>query len=243
MPQWPRPWEIAPKNRCKMELFPYLIHRGNAEEKCQKCVNTRENAHTHAPRLLRLQAAPHARSIVFLGNFWCRSFSLVKVSQKCSQLIHMRFVPVLASGLETRNPFWNRQEKNEFYFSSRQKIFLTKKLNSRVRGKTEEWLFAAILARHAIAIDQWSQLRTNLINRVLCDTPELTGMACARNFPARRAPHGSLSKSKCSPRPRKWQGRRPTVSAIPTGRQCADFFYLSWSPFFFLLRMHFRLMS
>ena len=35
--------------------------------------------------------------------------------------------PVLASGLETRNPFQDRQEKNEFYFSSAEKNFLTKK--------------------------------------------------------------------------------------------------------------------
>ena len=51
-----------------------------------------------------------------------------KVSQKCSQLIHMRFVPVLASGLETRNRFQNRQEKNKLYFSKSTKNFLTKKL-------------------------------------------------------------------------------------------------------------------
>jgi len=51
-----------------------------------------------------------------------------KVSQKCSQLIHMRFVPVLASGLETRNRFQNRQEKNKLYFSLSTKNFLTKKL-------------------------------------------------------------------------------------------------------------------
>jgi len=47
----------------------------------------------------------------------------------------MLFVPVLASGLETRNPFQNRQEKNEFYFLAAIKIFLTKKRNARVRGK------------------------------------------------------------------------------------------------------------
>jgi hypothetical protein len=39
----------------------------------------------------------------------------------------MRFVLVLASGLETRNPSQNRQEKNEFYFLVAQKFFLTKK--------------------------------------------------------------------------------------------------------------------
>jgi hypothetical protein len=46
------------------------------------------------------------------------------VSQKCSQLIHIRFAPVFASGLEIRNHFQNRQEKNEFYFSLPPKFFL-----------------------------------------------------------------------------------------------------------------------
>jgi hypothetical protein len=54
-----------------------------------------------------------ARSIVVPGISGSRSFSLVKVSQKCSQLIHMRSCFFLASGLETRNRFQNRQEKNE----------------------------------------------------------------------------------------------------------------------------------
>jgi hypothetical protein len=104
-----------------------MICRGNAEKKCQKRVNTRENGQTHASTSLWLQPAAHVRSVVFWGNFWCCSFSLLKVSQKCSQLIHMRFFPVLASGLETRNQFQNRQEKNEFYFSIAEKNFLTKK--------------------------------------------------------------------------------------------------------------------
>jgi hypothetical protein len=50
----------------------------------------------------------------------------------------MRSCFCLASGLETRNQFQNRQEKNEFYFSSRTKIFLTGKRNARVRGKTKK---------------------------------------------------------------------------------------------------------
>jgi hypothetical protein len=36
----------------------------------------------------------------------------------------MRFVAALASGLETRNPLRNRQEKNEFNFSIATKISL-----------------------------------------------------------------------------------------------------------------------
>jgi hypothetical protein len=53
-----------------------------------------------------------------------RSFSLQKVSQKCSQLIHTHSCFFLASGLESRNRFQNRQEKNEFNFSLRTENFL-----------------------------------------------------------------------------------------------------------------------
>src|SRR6266581_1519429 len=97
------------------------------------------------------QLAAYAQSIVCWGNFRCCSFSLVKISQKCSQLIHMRFVPAFASGLETRNPFRNRQEKNEFNFFGREKIFLTRKGNARVEGEQKKIdcpsRFAATLGR------------------------------------------------------------------------------------------------
>src|SRR4029077_13503937 len=83
-----------------------------------------------------------ARSIVVPGSFSSCSFSLVKVSQKCSQLIHMRSCFCLASGLETRNRFQNRQEKNEkkeFYFSSRTKIFLDWKRETGVSEENKEF--------------------------------------------------------------------------------------------------------
>jgi hypothetical protein len=99
-----------------MELSPGVIRRENAEKKSQKRENTRENGQTHASTSLWVQPAPHAHLLVLSMNFWCCSFLPMKVSQKCSQLIHIRFVPVLASGLETRNRSQNRQEKNEFYF-------------------------------------------------------------------------------------------------------------------------------
>jgi hypothetical protein len=116
MPHWRAPWEVARINQGEMELSPGVIRRGNAEKKSQKRVNTRENGQTHASTSLWVQPAAHGHLVVLSMNFWCCSFSPMKVSQKCSQLIHIRFVPVLASGLETRNRSQNRQEKNEFYF-------------------------------------------------------------------------------------------------------------------------------
>jgi hypothetical protein len=47
----------------------------------------------------------------------------------------MRFVSVLASGLETRNPLQYRQEKNEFYFSFAKKNFLDSKKQMRIAPK------------------------------------------------------------------------------------------------------------
>src|SRR5439155_448410 len=98
MPYWLAPWEIAWKHRLETQLFPSVSRCGNAEKKCRKRVNTRENGQMHASTSLWLQSAAHTHSIVLSGNFWCSSFSLLKVSQGCSQLIHMRFVPVLARG-------------------------------------------------------------------------------------------------------------------------------------------------
>ena len=136
MPHWLAPWVIAGRSQGEMELSPRVIPRGNAKKKCQERVNTRENGQTHASTSLWIQPAAHAHLVVLSGNYWCCSFSPIKVSQKCSQLIHMRFVPVLASGLEIRNRFQNRQEKNKFYFSLSTKNFLTKKLKRAcARGK------------------------------------------------------------------------------------------------------------
>ena len=66
----------------------------------------------------------HAQSILLAWSFRFGSFLLPAISQTCSQLIHTRFVVVLASGLETRNQLRKRQEKNEFNFRLRQKVFL-----------------------------------------------------------------------------------------------------------------------
>jgi hypothetical protein len=63
---------------------------------------------------------------------------LPEISQTCSQLIHTRFVVVLASGLETRNPLRKRQEKNEFYFQLRPKNFLDWKNEARVSSREQE---------------------------------------------------------------------------------------------------------
>src|SRR5262249_16236657 len=56
-----------------------------------------------------------------------------------SQLIHTRFIVVLASGLETRNQLRKPQEKNEFYFQLRQKNFLDGKMRrARSHQKREK---------------------------------------------------------------------------------------------------------
>jgi len=66
--------------------------------------------------------------------------------------------PVLASGLETRNPFKNRQEKNEFYFLGREKIFLTKK-RKRACPRENKILFSPADLPRRFAIVDWLQRR------------------------------------------------------------------------------------
>jgi hypothetical protein len=75
------------------------------------------------------ETALNPQSIVLSRSFSCSSLLLPEVSQTCSQLIHTRFVVVLASWLETRNQLQKRQEKNEFNFQLRQKNFLDWKIS------------------------------------------------------------------------------------------------------------------
>jgi hypothetical protein len=103
-----------------------VIRCRNVGEKPQKCTNTRENRLCRASVIHYMRPGKLARSIVVPGSSSSRSFLPLKVSQKCSQLIHMRSCFCLASGLETRNRFQNRQEKNEqkmnFIFHHEQKF-------------------------------------------------------------------------------------------------------------------------
>jgi hypothetical protein len=114
-----------------------MIQRSILQKKCQKGVNTRENASTRRAMYFRYEARAYWRSIVLSSSFRRCSFLLPEVSQTCSQLIHTPFMAALASGLETRNPLRTRQEKNEFYFQLRQKNFLDGKRSARVDPKIE----------------------------------------------------------------------------------------------------------
>ena len=115
-----------------------------------------------------------ARSIVVPGSFSSRSFSLVKVSQKCSQLIHMRSGSASPAGLRLEIPFKidkKKNEKKDFYFSSRSKIFLTRKEKRACPRKTKKF-------RRRIVRDS----RDQSIHIVMGATPDLTELTRARNF-------------------------------------------------------------
>jgi hypothetical protein len=138
MPHWLACWEIACSKGATIELPPSVISLRKVQKNCQKRVNTRANSSACHSVSLRQQPCAHAQSIVPSRSLPSRSFSLLEVSQKCSQLIHMHFMATLASGLETRNQRRNRQEKNEFYFQSRRKNFLTKKMRRACRSEKIE---------------------------------------------------------------------------------------------------------
>jgi hypothetical protein len=132
------PWEIGRSSRPIIELLPSVIRRSTVQKKCQKGANTRENAAKRPAVYVYHEAHGQQQSIVLSRSIPCCSFLLSEVSQTCSQLIHTRFVAALASGLETRNQLRKRQEKNEFYFRLRQKIFLTKKMEHAGRRETKK---------------------------------------------------------------------------------------------------------
>jgi hypothetical protein len=67
-------------------------------------------------------------------------------------------VAALASGLETRNQLRKRQEKNEFNFRLRQKIFLDWENEARVSAQKKETVCEKI-SREATATDSESPRR------------------------------------------------------------------------------------
>jgi hypothetical protein len=126
------PWEIARSSRALIESLASVSRLSTAQKNCQERLNTRENASKRRSVSLYHQARARPQSIVLSRSFPRCSFSLSEVCQTCSQLIHTRFVVVLASGLETRNPLRKRQEKNEFNFRLPQKKFLDWENEARV---------------------------------------------------------------------------------------------------------------
>jgi hypothetical protein len=171
-----------------------VIRRSTFQKNCQKRVNTRENASRRHSVSRYPEARAHPQSIVLSKSFPCCSFSLSEVSQTCSQLIHMRFMAALASGLETRNQLRKRQEKNEFYFRLRQKKFLDWEKEARVFGvKTRNSVSKKFRASqsHGFGIAATKRLRRWSAH------PELTELACARNFPVLRAEGKRSASSRC----------------------------------------------
>jgi hypothetical protein len=102
----------------------------------------------------------------------------------------MRFVAALASGLETRNQLRNPQEKNEFNFRFRQKIFLTGKMSTRVDAKTETAL-KKIRATQTATIQNRRDEQTSLLF-VFASRVDRIGL-CAQ-FPASAGGGQALSK-------------------------------------------------
>jgi hypothetical protein len=137
-PHAPLPWKIAHSSGATIELLPRVIRNLTVQKKCQKRVNTREDASRRRAAYVYHQACAHQQSIVPSRSFPCRSFLISEVSQTCSQLIHTRFVIFLASGLETRNQLRKRQEKNEFNFQLRPKNFLDGENEARVSSPKRE---------------------------------------------------------------------------------------------------------
>jgi hypothetical protein len=81
-----------------------------------------------------LQRESDAQGLVGFAEVRCRSFSLPKVSKKCSHLIHNCSLSALPAGLRLETGTKIDKKKTELYFSSREKKFLTEKRNARVPG-------------------------------------------------------------------------------------------------------------
>jgi hypothetical protein len=111
LPQSLIPREIAPENGSGVELVSSVVRWRNAEKNRQKRINTRENGLRRASVTHWMRRDRLARCIVVPGSSSRRSFSLLKVSQKCSQLIHITFVSASPAGLRVEITFKTDKKK------------------------------------------------------------------------------------------------------------------------------------
>jgi hypothetical protein len=126
------PPEIEGEIRRRFGPFASVIAGETCRKNFSKCVNTRENPREGAPISLSSHRRTYAQSNGISGGLCSCSFLLIRVSQTCSQLIHMRFILVLARGLESRNSRQNRQEKKSNFIFHRAQNFLDYKSETRV---------------------------------------------------------------------------------------------------------------
>jgi hypothetical protein len=90
-----------------------------------------------------LRRASDAQELVCFVEVLCRSFSLPKVSKKCSHLIHNCSLSALPAGLRVETAVKIDKKKTELYFSSHEKKFLTENRNARVPGNDKSNAYGA----------------------------------------------------------------------------------------------------
>src|SRR4029453_15539632 len=78
-PHWPVPCEIACSSWPIIEALPSMIRRLTVQKKCQKGVNTRENASSRRAVYVYHDACAHPHSIVPARSFRCCSFLLPEI--------------------------------------------------------------------------------------------------------------------------------------------------------------------
>jgi hypothetical protein len=100
-------------------------------------------------------------------------------------------VAALASGLETRNQLRNSQEKNEFNFQLRQKIFLTGKMKHACRCENRNSALKKIRATQTATIQNRRGEQTSSL--IACAS-RVDRISLFAEFPASASGEQTLSK-------------------------------------------------
>ena len=146
-------------------------------------------------------------------------------SQKFLRNVHKLFTCTLVSsspaGLRLETAFKidkKKNEKKEFYFSSRTKMFLTRKEKHACRRENKKEFCRGFVRDRRQSLQRGDRS----IHIAMGPTPDLTELARARNFPASRVALGC--RSKCGLRTRRIRTGRRIAFLIVTGAQYAEFF-------------------
>ena len=185
------PWEIGRSSRTIIEPRPSVIRLSTVQKNCQGHVNTRQNASRRRSASLYQQARAYPQPIVPLRRFPCCSLSLSDVSQTCSQLIHMRFVAALASGLRLEISCESDKKKMNLIFGYDKKFPLTEKMKHASRRKRKKRCVKKSRARQPRRIRNRRDEETSL--RIVC-APRVDRLNLCGQFPASASGGQTLSK-------------------------------------------------
>lgn len=138
MPHGPVPSEIDRSSPPITELLPSVIRRSTVRKRCQKGVNTRENAWKCHAMSVYHDACAHPQLVGLGRRFGSYSFLLPEIFKHVHNLFTHALCSSSPAGLRLEISCESDKKKMNFIFNFGKKIFLTEKMKHACRRESKK---------------------------------------------------------------------------------------------------------